>query len=149
MRTLTEARRQLLWHGMLLFLCGLLNGVVVQHLANPRMALSAHLDAVTSGTFLIAAGLVWRDLRLGARAAALARWLLIYGMYAIWVALLLAALFGAHGMLPIAGAGQAAGPWQERLVVFGVLSGSATLIASCALLLFGLRGRTATDSAAP
>lgn len=37
-------RRRLLFHGMVLFLIGLLTGLAEQHFANVRMALAAHLE---------------------------------------------------------------------------------------------------------
>jgi hydroxylaminobenzene mutase len=46
-----EAKRRLLWHGMLLFLLGLLTGFVEQKFNNPRMGLAAHLEGVMNGIF--------------------------------------------------------------------------------------------------
>jgi hydroxylaminobenzene mutase len=43
-----------MWHGMLLFLLGLLTGFVEQRFANVRMGLAAHLEGVMNGTFLVA-----------------------------------------------------------------------------------------------
>lgn len=45
--------------GLALFVAGLLLGFVLQRFANPRAALSAHLNGVQSGTALIAIGLLW------------------------------------------------------------------------------------------
>src|SRR5438552_3971228 len=39
-----DSKRRLMWHGMLLFLLGLLTGLVEQHFSNPRMGLAAHLQ---------------------------------------------------------------------------------------------------------
>jgi hydroxylaminobenzene mutase len=39
---------------MLLFLFGLVTGLVEQHFANMRMGLAAHLEGVMNGTFLLA-----------------------------------------------------------------------------------------------
>jgi hydroxylaminobenzene mutase len=36
--------RHLMWHGMFLFLLGLLTGFVEQRFANVRMGLAAHLE---------------------------------------------------------------------------------------------------------
>lgn len=44
--------RRLLWHGLFLFLLGLLTGLVVPMFQNPRMGLSAHLEGVMNGIFL-------------------------------------------------------------------------------------------------
>jgi hydroxylaminobenzene mutase len=50
----TESQRRLIWHGMFLFLLGLLIGFAEGQVINPRMALAAHLEGLMNGTFLIA-----------------------------------------------------------------------------------------------
>jgi hypothetical protein len=62
-----EAKRRLLWHGMLLFLLGLLTGFVEQKFNNPRMGLAAHLEGVMNGIFLVALGAAWTEVRLSSR----------------------------------------------------------------------------------
>ncbi len=37
-------KRRLMWHGMLLFLRGLITGLLEQRFTNVRMGLSAHLE---------------------------------------------------------------------------------------------------------
>lgn len=64
--------RRLLWHGMLLFVLGLLTGLVSQNFTNPRMGLSAHLEGIMNGTFLLAVGAAWNHARLSERAASVA-----------------------------------------------------------------------------
>src|SRR6185437_555540 len=59
-----EYRRRLLWHGIALFLIGLLTGLAQQHFTNIRMALAAHLEGVMNGTFLLAVGAIWNEVRL-------------------------------------------------------------------------------------
>ncbi len=51
-----DKNRSLMWHGMFLFLLGLISGFVEQKFVNPRMGLAAHLEGVMLGTFLIALG---------------------------------------------------------------------------------------------
>ena len=46
-----DTKRRLVWHGMLLFLLGLLTGLAEPHFANLRMALAAHLEGVMNGIF--------------------------------------------------------------------------------------------------
>jgi hypothetical protein len=46
--------RRLMWHGMFLFLLGLVTGFAEQNFANVRMGLAAHLEGVMNGTFLVA-----------------------------------------------------------------------------------------------
>lgn len=64
--------------GVLLFLLGLLNGLAIPHLRSPRLGLSAHLTGVQSGTFLLAAGLLW------ARLAISEPWNAILG-HVLWI----------------------------------------------------------------
>ena len=42
-------KRRLMWHGMLLFLLGLITGLLEQRFTNVRMGLSAHLEGVMNG----------------------------------------------------------------------------------------------------
>jgi hydroxylaminobenzene mutase len=58
-----DSRRRLIWHGMCLFLLGLLTGFMEARVTNPRMGLAAHLEGVMNGTFLIALGAVWMEVR--------------------------------------------------------------------------------------
>src|SRR5207244_9234108 len=99
-----DTRRRLFWHGIFLFFLGLLSGVFVQTMTNPRMGLAAHTSGVASGTFLAVLGAVWSELRLGTRADGAAYWLAVYGAYAGWAADQLAANFGPSRLTPNAGA---------------------------------------------
>ena len=143
---LCSGQKTLLVAGATLFLLGLFQGAAVQLFANPRMALSAHLTAVQSGTAMIVAGLVWPALALPRRAASIARWAIIGGMTGLWIGLTAAAAAGASRGLPIAGAGHSAGASTEQMVtlIIGLSSGALTL--GWAMLLIGLirAGRAAT-----
>ena len=90
-----DSRRSLIWHGMFLFLLGLLTGFVETKFANPRMGLAAHLEGVMNGTFLIALGAVWMEVRLPLGVKAAAYWFALYGAYVNWVATALGAALGA------------------------------------------------------
>lgn len=138
---MSPAARGLVWHGVLLFLLGLVNGLAVPWFVNPRMALAAHVDAVTSGTFLMAVGLAWSAARFRPAAETPARILVLVGMYAIWVALVLAAALGTSRMTPIAGAGHHGTAAAEALVDAVLVAGSVALITGCALLLDAFRER--------
>jgi hydroxylaminobenzene mutase len=46
-------KRRLMWHGMLLFLLGLITGLLEQRFTNVRMGLSAHLEGVMNGILLL------------------------------------------------------------------------------------------------
>jgi len=137
-----DARRRLIWHGMFLFLLGLLTGFVEQNFANPRMGLAAHLEGVMNGTFLLALGAVWMTVRLSPRLARAAYWSALYGTYANWAVTLLAAIFGTAAMSPITAAGRNGQPWQEGLVIAGFLTVGITIVAASILVLSGLRRTT-------
>jgi len=61
-----------MWHGMFLFLLGLVTGLLEQRFRNMRMGLSAHLEGLMNGTFLIALGASWSTVRLPQPAKATA-----------------------------------------------------------------------------
>src|ERR1700726_2623634 len=100
--------RRLMWHGMFLFLLGLVTGFAEQNFSNPRMGLAAHLEGVMNGTFLVALGAVWAEVRLSPRLKAAAYWSALYGTYANWALTTFAAIFGTAAMAPILGAGHTA-----------------------------------------
>src|SRR5689334_23445198 len=97
-------RRRLLWHGIALFLIGLLTGLAQQHFANIRMGLAAHLEGVMNGTFLLAVGAIWSEVRLPWRASAVAYWTLLFGTYGNWAVTTIAAIVGTAALSPITGA---------------------------------------------
>lgn len=133
--------RRLLRCGVLLFLLGLLTGLVVPMLANPRMGLSSHLEGVMNGTFLVVLGLVWPRLRLSRSASLAAFCLAVYGTYVNWATTLAAAAWGAGApMMPIAGLDHEGTRLQEGIIAFGLVSLALTMIATCAVVLWGLRG---------
>ena len=121
--------------GVLLFLLGLLTGLGQGVYRNPRVGLSAHLTGVQSGTVLIAFGLLWPYLGIAAGWAAPVAHTLWLSFYAIWFALVLAAVFGASKVLPIAGKGFSAKPWQEALVSTLMIAGSLACIAAVGAVL--------------
>lgn len=134
-----DGKRQVIWHGMFLFLLGLLSGLVEQKFTNVRMGLAAHLEGVMNGTFLIALGAVWNEVRLTARWKSTAFWGALYGTYANWAVTTLAAIFGTGAMSPISAPGLSAAPWQERIVTIGFVSVGVVIIATTVLILVGLR----------
>jgi len=136
---MNNAKRRLLFHGMFLFLLGLLTGLVEQKFNNPRMGLAAHLEGVMNGTFLIALGAIWTEVQLSPRLMGAAYWSALYGTYANWAVTTLAAIFGTAAMSPITGAGHGAEPWQENLVTLGFMSVGIVIVASSVLILWGLR----------
>ena len=133
------SNRRLMWYGMLLFLLGLVTGLFEQHFTNMRMGLAAHLQGVTNGTFLIALGAIWTEVRLPPLLNAAAYWTALYGAYANWLFTTLGAIFGTAANNPISSAGHHGQPWQESLVMAGFVSVSISIIAASLLVLWGLR----------
>jgi hydroxylaminobenzene mutase len=132
------AARRLVVHGALLFLLGLLTGFVSPELRNPRMGLSAHLEGVMNGTFLLALGAVWARVHLPPRAATTAVLLILYGAWVNWASVLLGAATGASRLMPIAGAGHTGPAWAEAAVAFGLVTISIAMVAGVGLVVWGL-----------
>lgn len=135
-----HAGHRLIQLGILLFLLGLLVGFAVPILANPRMGLSSHLEGVMNGLFLVALGLIWPRLVLPSRILRATFWLACYGTFVNWTATLLAAIWGAGHMMPIAAQGHAGTAAQENLIGFLLISLSVAMVLVCASVLVGLRG---------
>lgn len=131
--------RKLVLLGAVLVMLGLLTGFVSGSLANPRMGLAAHLEGLMNGTLMIALGAAWGHVKLPAKAQAWCWWLLVYGTVANWLAVLLAAIWGAGGAtMPLAAAGMQAAPWQESLVGALLISLSFAIVAAFALVIRGV-----------
>jgi hydroxylaminobenzene mutase len=133
--------RRLAFHGMVLFLLGLLMGIVVQSVANPRIGLSAHTGTVLNGVFLVALAAVWRWQRLAPSTMRLTYWLAVAGSYTSCLALFLAGVFGTSASTPLHGAGHVGTPLQEGLVTAGLSLGGLAVLVASALVVIGLRGR--------
>lgn len=131
--------RALLWHGMALFLLGLLTGLAQPALTNPRMGLAAHLEGVMNGTFLLALGSAWPKVRLSDRLSAVAYRAALGGAYGNWAVTLFAAALGTAAMTPIASAGFRARPWQEAAATAGFVGVGIAILVAAGLLLFGFR----------
>src|SRR5713101_7921908 len=102
--------RRLMWHGMFLFLIGLL-----------------------------ALGAVWNEVRVTPRTKDIGYWVALFGTYGNWFVTTMAAVFGTAALSPITAAGHRGQPWQETVVTLGFLFVGATIIATSVLVLWGLR----------
>ena len=123
--------------GATLFLLGLISGLVNGMMANPRMGLSAHMQGLTNGMFLIAVGAAWQFVGLGRLAALATFWLLAYGTIANWVSTTLAAVWNTGQLTPIHGPEPDALPWQESIVSAGLVSLTVAMISGTLLLVVG------------
>ncbi len=133
--------RVLIALGAVLFLAGLLTGLVIPFFRNPRLGLSAHLEGVLNGLFLVALGAVWHHVRLSDSLARLTVGLLVFGTWANWFFTLLGASFGTGRLTPLASGGMTGQPAQEQLVALGLVALSAAMIAGCGLVVYGLLRR--------
>lgn len=133
--------RRLLWHGFFLLLLGLFTGFALKLLQNPRLGIAAHLIGLIDGIFLVALALAWQHFELSDRLKGFLFWSALYGTYMGWASNLLGAVFGTSRMTPVAGAGFQAEPWQENLIMIGLLTVAVTLISMCLVALFGLRSK--------
>lgn len=138
---MADEKRRLLWHGMALFLIGLLTGLVEQHFTNVRMGLAAHLEGVMNGTFLLAVGAIWNEVWLSARTKAVAYWALLVGTYGNWIVTTSAAVLGTAALSPITATGYEAAPWQEAMITGGFMFIGVAIILAVVLLMLGLRGK--------
>ena len=129
---------RLIRFGAALFFAGLLTGLVVGAFSNPRMGLSAHLEGVMNGTFLIALGAAWPHVRLTPLLDRCAFGLLAFGSIANWLVTLLSALWYTGALTPLAAPAPLAAPWQELVIQTGLMALSAAMIGGVALVLCGL-----------
>ena len=118
------------------FLLGLLIGLFIQNMANPRMALSAHLEGVMNGMFLMILGLIWSRLVLSKKVLTVTLWLAVYGTFANLLAVVVAASTGFGKMMPIAGGVDGKGI-TEGLISFLLISLALCMLAVCCIVLFG------------
>lgn len=134
----TQSAR-LIFLGILLFLLGLIVGLLVPVFANPRMGVSSHLEGVLNGMFLVLLGLIWERLELSARWLRLTFWLAVYGTFVNWLGVLIAAVFDAGKMLGIAAEGKEGPPLAEGVVTFSLISLSLAMLVISIAVLVGLK----------
>lgn len=127
----------LLFFGILLFLFGLVIGICIPIMTNPRMGLSAHLEGTLNGMFLVTLGLIWSKIILNDKWLTTTFWLTIYGSFANFIAVAIAAITGAGKMMPIAG-GKSGSTVTDGFITFLLISLSLAMIAVCSIVLVGL-----------
>lgn len=128
---------RLLFLGILLFLVGLITGLFIPVMANPRMGLTAHLEGVMNGMFLVILGFLWHKLVLTEKWLTISFWLVVYGSFANFIAVTIAAITGAGKMMPIA-LGKEGTPLIEGLISFLLVSLALAMITVCCIVLNGL-----------
>jgi len=130
---------KLIFWGVFLFFLGLIVGLIVPALSNLRMGVSSHIEGVLNGIFLIILGLIWHKLDLTVRWLRITFWLAIYGTYANWFGILIAAVFNAGKMLGIAANGRGGPIIAEGIVTFLLITLSVAMLIICITILIGLR----------
>lgn len=134
--TQSKQADKLIFWGLALFLAGMVIGLFVQNMANPRMGLSAHLEGAMNGMFLVILGLIWKRLSL---SKTILKWtfrLVIYGTFANISAVVTAAVTGFGKMMPLAG-GQEGTPAIEGLISFLLITLALCMLAVCMIVLTG------------
>lgn len=125
--------------GLVLFLLGLLTGLAIPVLKNPRMGVSSHLVGMTNGPFLIVVGLLWPHLTLSHTWQVVTIVLLAYSSYANWLATQLGALWGAgHTFAPGATGEHRASAAREKTVDLLLVTLAPVMIAATVLLIVGV-----------
>ncbi|GAA2066812.1 hydrogenase [Williamsia deligens] len=125
--------------GLVLLLLGLLTGVAVPALTNPRMGLASHLQGMTNGPLLVVIGLLWPHVQLPTSLGVITVVLLVYGAYANWLATQLAAAWGAGRRFAPAASGDHTASRVKETVVDGLLLTLApAMIVAVVLLIVGV-----------
>lgn len=133
--------RQILIHGMVLVLVGLLWGLVVPGTPHPRLALGAHIQFETNGMLFIvlATALLALPHAVGTKSV----WVMVAAAWLTWAMALSEVAnvwWGTLQTLPLAGsqAGVTGGEaWQELVVKLAHVGAGLGLIVAWFLLLIG------------
>lgn len=139
--TVQRGARQILLHGMILVLVGLVWGMAVPITPHPRLALGAHIQFVTNGMLFMVLGIVLLSVPLDVgiksiRAMVVAAWL----TWTMALSEVANSWWGTKQTLSIAAsqAGAPGGaPWQELLVTLTHLAAGLGLILAWGLLVVG------------
>lgn len=138
--------RQILMHGIVMVLVGLIWGLVVPGTPHPRLALGAHIQFELNGMLFIvlATALLTLPHAVGLKSV----WVMIAAAWLTWAMALSEvanAWWGTLQTLPIAGgqAGVMGGEaWQELIVKLAHIGAGLALIVAWSLLLTGFLRNT-------
>lgn len=144
--TAKKQAEQLIFLGVLLFFLGLLVGLLAPMLANPRMGLSSHIEGVMNGMLLIIIGIIWDRVNLSSKWLKVTFWMAIYGTFANWFGILVAAVFNAGKMLTIAAKGREGHPIAEGIVTFSLVSLTLAMLFVSVAILTGLTRNRKSDN---
>ena len=146
---LSRQGHRLLQVGVALFLFTSLEGFAIPYLSAPRLGLSVHTLSALQGVLLLALGLVWPRLNLGATTSRITFWLLIYSTFAILAPYVMGATWGAGNETMRLAAGTAHGSaFQEAAIMVMAYSSAPTGLTSFALVLWAFALRTHSNRTA-
>jgi len=128
---------QLVFIGAVLFFLGLITGLLIPALANPRMALSSHLEGVMNGILLMVLGSVWPKVQLQSKWMKLAFYLLLFGSFANWGGILFAAISDSGAMLNIAAEGKMGSVGEEMVINTLLISLSLAMLIAFMIIITG------------
>jgi hypothetical protein len=139
--TLERRARQILMHGLMFVLVGLVWGIVVPTTPYPRLALVAHIQLTGNGLLYIAMAVLLLTVpnRVGLKSA----WVMLLSAWLTWPMLISQAAnawWGTTQMLPIAGAQAGVSgdePWQERVLIITHVVAAGGVIIAWLLLVAG------------
>ena len=123
--------KHLLVAGMILFLIGLLSGMLIPYYEDHHMGMSTHLVGVQNAIVLIVFGLMFSHISISAKYLSLLSALSIYSMYAIWLSVALAATSTVN-------ADNSAPALKEAITKILLYSGSLAIIIAAILITIGL-----------
>jgi (hydroxyamino)benzene mutase len=130
---------KLIFLGVLLFFLGLIVGLLAPVFANPRLGVSSHIEGVLNGIFLMVLGLIWHKVNLTNKWLKITFWLTLYGTFANWFGIVIAAVFNAGKMLGIAANGREGPAIAEGIVAFLLITLSFAMLIICISVLLGLK----------
>jgi (hydroxyamino)benzene mutase len=137
---LSRQGHPLLQVGVALLLFTSFEGFAIPYVAAPRLGLSVHTLGGLEVVLLLALGLLWPKLNLGATTSWIAFWLLIYSTFAILAAYLMASVWGAgNETIPMAAGSTHGSALEETVIKIVAYSSAPTGIISFVLILWGLR----------
>lgn len=136
---------RLIFLGVTLFLLGLIVGLIVPVLANPRMGVSSHIEGVLNGMFLIILGLIWHKIHLSEKMLKITFWSAIYGTFMNWFGILIAAVFNGGKLLGVMAEGKEGSSFVEAFIGFSLISLSVAMVFISITTLIGLRKYMASN----
>jgi (hydroxyamino)benzene mutase len=137
---LSQQGHRLLQIGIALFLFSSLEGFAVPYFRAPRLGLSVHTLSGLEGVILLALGLMWPRLHLGATASRVAFWFFVYSTFATLVPYVMAAMWAAgNSTIPLAAGAARGSAFQETTIKVVLYSAAPTVLISLSLIFWGLR----------